>query len=124
MSVLEDSEKFSQELKEHVDLSNNVNAKYVNTLSYWYPTRGSLKTVLHCRIQNPLYGIPHDKLLQQVETFAQEYEMTDIVGHLRKGALLAQNPAQFETIDELDESDREVIQREKTRKSSLDSPID
>jgi hypothetical protein len=79
---------------------------------------------LHYRIQNPLHGIPHDKLLQQVESFAQEYEMTDIVGHLRKGALLAQNPAHFEAIDELDESDREVIRREKTRKSLLESLID
>jgi hypothetical protein len=38
------------------------------------------------------------------------------VPHLRKGALLAQNPGKFETIPELDEADREVIRRETTRK--------
>jgi len=67
------------------------------------------------RIQNPLHGIPHDTLLAQVEAFAQEYKMEDILNILQKGALLAQNPGQFESIKELDEKDLEVIRREKTR---------
>lgn len=41
--------------------------------------------------------------------------MKDILVHLRKGALLAQNPARFESIEDLDEADREVIRRETTR---------
>lgn len=67
------------------------------------------------RIQNPLHGIPHDKLLAQVDAFAQEYEMRDILEVLQKGALLAQNPGHFESIKELDEKDVEVIRREITR---------
>lgn len=67
------------------------------------------------RIQNPLHGIPHDTLLAQVDAFAQEYKMEDILNLLQKGALLAQNPGQFESIKELDEKDLEVIRREKTR---------
>ncbi|KAF9484498.1 hypothetical protein BDN70DRAFT_872527 [Pholiota conissans] len=94
MPNLEDLEKASQELKENVDLSNNVNAK----------------------IQNPLHGIPRDKLLDQVETFAREHEMTDILSQLQKGALLAQNPAKFESLEELGERDKEIIRREKTYK--------
>ena len=41
--------------------------------------------------------------------------MEDILNLLQKGALLAQNPGQFESIKELDEKDLEVIRREKTR---------
>lgn len=81
---------------DHPDFVNNVNA----------------------RIQNPLFGIPHDKLLAQVDAFAKEYEMEDIVKDLQKGALLAQNPGQFESIKELDEKDVEVIRRERTHKWS------
>lgn len=50
-----------------------------------------------------------------MDTFAREYEMEDILKVLQKGALLAQNPGQFESIKELDEKDLEVIRREKTR---------
>ena len=41
--------------------------------------------------------------------------MMDILVYLRKGALLAQNPGGVEDIPELDDADREVIRREKTR---------
>ncbi len=41
--------------------------------------------------------------------------MEDILPYLRKGALLAQNPKDFETMPELDEADREIIRRETTR---------
>jgi len=96
-NVHEDSEKgSSREFKDHLDLAYNVNAK----------------------IQNPLHGISHDKLLAQVHSFAHEHDMKDILGHLQKGALLAQNPGKVESIKELDESDLEVIRREKTHKWS------
>ncbi|KAF8904392.1 hypothetical protein CPB84DRAFT_1845352 [Gymnopilus junonius] len=92
----DNSEKGSaQELREtEADFSNNVNAK----------------------IQNPLHGIPHDKLLSQVNAFAEEKDMKDILVYLQKGALLAQNPSDPESIQELDENDLEVIRQEKTHK--------
>ncbi|KJA22446.1 hypothetical protein HYPSUDRAFT_67116 [Hypholoma sublateritium FD-334 SS-4] len=93
---LKDSDKASQEFSEVVDTPSNVNAK----------------------IQNPLHGIPHDELLVQVETFAKEHDMMDILHFLQKGALLAQNPAGIHEIKELDDADREVIRREKTHKWS------
>ncbi|KAG5642035.1 hypothetical protein DXG03_003761 [Asterophora parasitica] len=87
---------YDAEQQRTVDLANNVQAK----------------------IQNPLHGIPKATLFQQVETFAQEQGMEDILPLLKKGALLAQHPGDFETIPELDDADREVIRRETTHKWS------
>ncbi|PPR02977.1 hypothetical protein CVT26_004921 [Gymnopilus dilepis] len=97
MSTSHDSEKgdSAEDFRDTtVDLSNNVNAK----------------------IQNPLHGIPHDKLLSQVDAFAEEKDMKDILVYLQKGALLAQNPSNPESIKELDENDLEIIRQEKTHK--------
>ena len=85
------SEKVNDERK--IDLTNNVQA----------------------RIQNPLHGISRGTLLDQVEDFAREKDLLDVVDILKKGALLAQNPKDFENIPELDEKDKEVIRRETTR---------
>lgn len=71
---------------------------------------------LWTRIQNPLYGISKKELLSQVEDFAKEKGMEDITSFLQKGALIAQNPSHFETIQELDGEDKEAIRRETTRK--------
>ena len=76
-----------------------------------------------CRIQNPLYGIPKEKLLSQVEDFASEKGMEEITVLLKKGALVAQNPSNFELMSELDEADKEVIRRETTRKYSYSRTV-
>ena len=67
------------------------------------------------RIQNPLHGIPRDTLLSQVEAFAREQGMEDIEPLLKKGALIAQSPKDFESLPELDEADKAIIRRETTR---------
>ncbi|KAG5640972.1 hypothetical protein DXG03_006475 [Asterophora parasitica] len=87
---------YDAERQQKIDLANNVQAK----------------------IQNPLHGIPKKALLEQVEAFAQEKGMEDILDVLKKGALLAQHPGDFESIPELDEADKEVIRRETTHKWS------
>ncbi|KAG5350355.1 hypothetical protein C0989_011363 [Termitomyces sp. Mn162] len=84
---------YDEEQQDKIDLTNNVQA----------------------RIQNPLHGIPKERLLSQVDSFAREQDMLDIAPLLRKGALIAQNPKDFENISELDEKDKEVIRRERTR---------
>ncbi|KAH6662990.1 hypothetical protein B0J14DRAFT_570681 [Halenospora varia] len=61
---------------EHIDLNSNLTAK----------------------IRNPLAGIPRDVLLRNVEEFAQEKGMVDQVGILKKGALVAQDPSNYEDI--------------------------
>jgi len=44
--------------------------------------------------------------------------MADILVFLKKGALVAQDPPSFETIEELDESDKISLRREVTHKWS------
>jgi hypothetical protein len=71
-----------------------------------------------CRIKNPLAGIPKAQLLSDVEEFAREKELTDILVLLKKGALVAQDPPSFETIEELDEDDKTTLRREITHRWS------
>lgn len=71
-----------------------------------------------CRIKNPLSGIPKAQLLGDVEEFARQKELTDIVVLLKKGALVAQDPPSFEAIEELDEDDKVALRREITHKWS------
>ncbi|KAK2467513.1 hypothetical protein APHAL10511_000368 [Amanita phalloides] len=92
--MYEDKGSVHENEKHTIDLANNVQA----------------------RIQNPLYGIPKEKLLHQVDHFAHEKDMEDILPLLRKGALLAQNPKDFENMPELDEADKAIIRREVTHK--------
>lgn len=88
-----------EEQKEHVDLAHNVNAK----------------------IQNPLHGISKPHLMRQVEEFVREKGFEEYTDVFKKGALLAQNPKAWESLEELDEEDREVLRREITRKYPLPS---
>jgi hypothetical protein len=68
------------------------------------------------RIQNPLAGIPKDILLAQVDDFAQERSMTEILPLLQKGALVSQDPGNFEAIEELDASELDALRNEKEHK--------
>lgn len=70
------------------------------------------------RIKNPLAGIPKAQLLDNVEQFAKEKDLTDISGLLKKGALVAQDPTAFETFAELDEDEKVALRREVTHKWS------
>jgi sugar porter (SP) family MFS transporter len=69
-------------------------------------------------IRNPLVGIPKDELLADVEQFASENGLTDIVPILRKGALVAQRPRDFDDIIELDEEDKAALRLEATKRWS------
>ncbi|KAK9326970.1 hypothetical protein V1520DRAFT_358437 [Lipomyces starkeyi] len=75
---------------EHIDLNNNVSAK----------------------IQNPLAGIPTSDLLDQVNAFAEDKCMNDILPLLLKGALVAQDPAAFERVPDLSEEELVVLHNE------------
>lgn len=50
------------------------------------------------RIENPLAGIPRATLLSDVEKFAEEKSLTEHVDILKKGALVAQDPLNYEDI--------------------------
>ncbi|KAK1624693.1 hypothetical protein BDP81DRAFT_106492 [Colletotrichum phormii] len=72
---------------------------------------------LEGEIKNPLKGIPKAQLLEQVTTYQQAHGLPeDILPLLKKGALVAQNPALFESIDELDEAERDALRQEVTHR--------
>ena len=60
------------------------------------------------RIKNPLEGIPRDELMNRVEVFAQEKGLTEHVALLRQGALVAQDPNNYEDIDGAEALDGEA----------------
>lgn len=70
------------------------------------------------RLRNPLHGIPRDQLTRDVEAFAKEKELTEHRDILVKGAVLAQNPEEYETLDVLDDEERRAIAHERAHKWS------
>jgi hypothetical protein len=74
------------------------------------------KAHLDYRIKNHLEGLSHDELMANVESYASEHDLTDILPLLKKGALAGQKPAEAGSIPELDEQDRHVLREEITRR--------
>lgn len=64
------------------------------------------------RIKNPLAGIPRETLLRDVEEFARENDLTDIVDMLKRGALVAQDPPNFESVEGITEDEKDAIRNE------------
>ena len=62
--------------------------------------------------------IPYHDLMHDVELFAEEKQLTDKLDLLKKGALIAQDPSNFETIEMLTEDERQVLRQEATHKWS------
>lgn len=50
------------------------------------------------RIRNPLAGVPRDTLMKNVSDFAAEKDLTEHLPLLQKGALVAQDPNNYEDI--------------------------
>jgi hypothetical protein len=73
---------------------------------------------LSAAFENPLAGIEKSQLMKNVEDFCQQNNLTDYVDDFRKGALIAQNPADWKSISELTEEERLVLEREKTHRWS------
>lgn len=61
-------------------------------------------------------GIPRDVLLGNVEEFAAEFDLQEHVHLLQKGALVAQDPKNFEQVDELNADEREALRNETLHK--------
>lgn len=54
--------------------------------------------------------------MRDVEAFAQENGLIDIIDLLKKGALVAQDPARADEIETLDYEEREALRMERTHK--------
>jgi len=77
---------------------------------------------LEAKIKNPLEGIPREQLMTDVEAFAHEKGLVEHIPLLRKGALVAQDPENYENItgdEALDEDERLAIRNEVEHKWRL-----
>ncbi|KAF2871278.1 hypothetical protein BDV95DRAFT_595142 [Massariosphaeria phaeospora] len=70
-------------------------------------------------IRNPLAALSREQLFSDVDTFARENGLLDALPMLRKGALVAQSPALFKEIEELDEHERTALREETTHRFKL-----
>ncbi|KAJ5584774.1 uncharacterized protein N7459_004574 [Penicillium hispanicum] len=61
----------------------------------------SLQNNISAKIKNPLADLTKEQVLHDVEQFAQEHQLGDILPELKKGALVARNPDEFETVPDL-----------------------
>ena len=78
--------------------------------------RESLKNDANVKLRNPLAGLTKAELYRDVERYAQEKDLMDIVEYLKKGALIAQDPKRFERLEELSEEEKETIRHERTHR--------
>ncbi|KAJ9635503.1 hypothetical protein H2199_008506 [Coniosporium tulheliwenetii] len=79
--------------------------------------RGTLSSVnlnknLDAKVSNPLADIPKDLLMRDVEEFATQSGLTDIIPGLKKGALIAQNPAGYEDLEKISQEEKDVLRHE------------
>ncbi|KAK0262691.1 hypothetical protein LTR35_017699 [Friedmanniomyces endolithicus] len=56
--------------------------------------------------------------MADVERFAEENQMTDLLPELRKGAFVARDPANFASLEQLSEEEKEALSHEVTHKWS------
>ncbi|KAF4966682.1 hypothetical protein FSARC_5671 [Fusarium sarcochroum] len=66
-------------------------------------------------VQNPLANMTHDELIEDVERFAHQKDLTLYLNFLRKGALLAKvinTPRGYERIEELSEEEKRTLRDE------------
>jgi hypothetical protein len=68
------------------------------------------------RVSNPLSDIPYDLLMKDVEQFSEEKGMPESAELLKKGALVAQDPGNFENLDMLSEDEKEALRNEAAHK--------
>ncbi|KIK94971.1 hypothetical protein PAXRUDRAFT_11736 [Paxillus rubicundulus Ve08.2h10] len=71
---------------------------------------------LNARLENPLQGIPYDRLLGDVEVFANEKSLLHILPELKKGALLAQDGECYTRVDGFSEDEKRILAEEVSNK--------
>lgn len=57
-------------------------------------------------------NLTKNQVLRDVEDFAEEYNVTDILPELKKGALVARDPTEFETVADLTEPELTALRDE------------
>lgn len=77
---------------------------------------------LEAKIKNPLVGITRDQLMRDIQAFAEQKNLVHVLPMLRKGALLAQDPDNYENIsgdEELTAEEKEVLRVEREHRWRL-----
>ncbi|KAF8850384.1 putative polyol transporter 5 [Acephala macrosclerotiorum] len=104
-----------QRVPEPIEVSHNEKRK-LSTFGVRKESVAAINDNVTGEIKNPLIGIHKDQLIQDVEEFAAENDLTEIAPWLIKGALVAQSPHHIDNIEELDEEDRRVLHEENTHR--------
>ncbi|ORY04477.1 and other transporter-domain-containing protein [Clohesyomyces aquaticus] len=78
---------------------------------------------VNAKIVNPLVGIPKTRLRDKVDAFCESWGFQEKRETFWKGALVAQNPSDYENIPELLEEDKYHIRREITHRWHLPKPL-
>lgn len=73
---------------------------------------------INAKLANPLSGYTHNELMVMGATYARDHGMPDLEEDFKKGALIAQDPAAFETLPLLSDADKDILRREITHKWS------
>ncbi|KAL4795583.1 hypothetical protein BDV19DRAFT_167127 [Aspergillus venezuelensis] len=87
------------------DIAEKAHAQHIN-----------LNKNLSAKVKNPLADLTEAQVLRDVEEFAQEYELNDILPDLRKGALIARDPDNFRSVAGITPEETEVIHNETAHK--------
>lgn len=69
-------------------------------------------------VRNPLANLPRAKLLADVEAFVREKKMEEHTDLFKRGALVAQNPAGYADLTELQQDEKDAIANEMAHKWS------
>ena len=71
---------------------------------------------LNSVFENPLANVPDEQLMHDVEEFCEKHGMMEHLDDMKKGALISKAPDDVQDASYLDDSEKEVIIREKTHK--------
>ncbi|KAG6115431.1 hypothetical protein E4U13_002780 [Claviceps humidiphila] len=82
------------------------------------PQRPKSTTVAEPEIENPLRHLSRDELFEKVSVFHDHKHLQDHIdlSLLQRGALVAQNPANFEALDLLDDVEKNALRQEHTHR--------
>ncbi|KAF4554468.1 Hexose transporter-like protein [Elsinoe fawcettii] len=73
----------------------------------------NLNKNLDGKVANPLAGLTREQLLEDVSSFAKEKGLEEHTELIQRGALVAQDPSIFETIDLLHEDEKDALRFER-----------
>ncbi|PGG96135.1 hypothetical protein GX51_07972 [Blastomyces parvus] len=85
--------------------------------------RINLNANLSAKIKNPLADIPKSTLLRDVKEFAQRFGLEDVLPTLQRGALVAKDPPNFESVEGITDDEVEAIRNEVLHKWRQPKPL-